>query len=39
LAVFNIGNTDGDLILINDVIKISVDKTKKAWLSGLRNKL
>jgi len=39
LEVFNLGNTDNELILINDIIKISVDKTKKAWLGGLRNKL
>ena len=39
LNVFIIGNTGDDSILINDVIKMSVDKTKKAWLGGLRNKL
>ena len=39
LNVFSIGNTGDDSILINNVIKMSVDKTKKAWLGGLRNKL
>jgi phosphoribosylformylglycinamidine synthase len=39
LEVFYLGNTDNELILINDIIKTSVDKTKKAWLGGLRNKL
>ena len=39
LNVFSIGNTGDDSILINNVIKMSVHKTKKSWLGGLRNKL
>ena len=39
LDVFNIGSTGGNTIQINDVINISVNKTKEAWTNGLPEKL
>ena len=39
LDVFKIGSTGGNAIQINDVINISVNKTKEAWTNGLPEKL
>ena len=39
LDVFKIGSTGGNTIQINDVINISVNKTKEAWTNGLPEKL
>ncbi|MCS5624359.1 MAG: phosphoribosylformylglycinamidine synthase subunit PurL [Candidatus Marinimicrobia bacterium] len=39
LDAFKIGSTGGNTIQINDVINISVNKTKEAWTNGLPEKL
>jgi phosphoribosylformylglycinamidine synthase len=39
LDIFNIGLTGGESIKINGIMDIYVNKTKKAWTNGLREKL
>ena len=39
LEVFNIGQTELDLIRLNNEVDIPVKDIKNAWLDGLRNKL
>ena len=39
LEVFSIGQTEHDLIRLNNEVDIPVKDIKNAWLDGLRNKL
>ena len=39
LDIFEIGKTGGASIQMNNVINISVNETKEAWINGLREKL
>ena len=39
LAVYEIGKTIGNLIQINNVIGLTVNKAKEVWTNGLREKL
>jgi hypothetical protein len=39
LDVYEIGKTIGNLIQINNVVGLTVNKAKEAWTNGLREKL
>ena len=39
LDVYEIGKTIGNLIQINNVVGLTVNKAKEAWINGLREKL